>query len=59
MGEQRLLDLGGGHVLATRDDRVRDPALDGQVAYLVDVAAIAGVEPTLPVQTWLQVSVMP
>ena len=50
MFEQQVLDLDDRHVLAAADDDVLDAAVDADVALIVDVGEIAGVEPTLGVE---------
>src|SRR6202048_1552653 len=45
MAGQRILYLGGVHVLTAGDDHVLDPIDDEDVAVLVHPAAVAGVHP--------------
>ena len=47
MSKERLLDLDRGHVLPAGDDHVVDPALHVQEAVLVEVPAVARVEPAV------------
>ena len=45
MAEERVLDLGRVDVLAARDDHVRDPVVDVEIALRVEIAGVAGMEP--------------
>ena len=50
MLEQQVLDIEDRHVLAAADDDVLDAAVDADVALVVHVGHVAGVEPTLGVE---------
>src|SRR6202012_5120867 len=50
MGDEHVLDLGRGDVLAAADDRVVGAAGDEQVTVGVEPALVPGVEPALVVE---------
>ena len=50
MVEQRVLDLGGVHVLAARDDHVLHPVGEEEIAVLIEKARVTRPEPSVGVE---------